>query len=333
MPSVIATFSSWPEVQKLEEGSLLLMTGAMALSLACFWVLLALCLRTTSYGLVASSQLSSGAVSRIVPGGAATATAVQYRLLKDAGIEQSAAGTGMTVATLLNFTVLFAMPVFALPSILFGPPVDSLLLNGAIAAGISFVGAAMLGGVFLMWDPPLASLGRFIDRVAKRFGRLDPAATPRAERLVEARNMMREHLADRWWKVVLASSGKWGFEYLALVLAVRGVGHDDASSILLLAFVTASLLSRIPFTPGGLGFVEAGLTGTLVLAGLSAGDAATATLAYRLVSYWLPIPFGGLAYAIHLVTMRRKGVELDPIVDRESGEVIAENPIVSTLTS
>jgi uncharacterized protein (TIRG00374 family) len=52
----------------------------------------------------------------------------------------------------------------------------------------------------------------------------------------------------------------------------------------------------IPITPGGLGFVEAGLTGTLALAGISAGAAVVATLAYRLVSFWAPIPLGGVAY-------------------------------------
>jgi uncharacterized protein (TIRG00374 family) len=52
----------------------------------------------------------------------------------------------------------------------------------------------------------------------------------------------------------------------------------------------------IPITPGGLGFVEAGLTGTLVLAGVDAAAAATATLAYRLASFWLPLPGGAIAY-------------------------------------
>jgi uncharacterized protein (TIRG00374 family) len=52
-------------------------------------------------------------------------------------------------------------------------------------------------------------------------------------------------------------------------------------------------------TPGGLGFVEAGLTGLLALAGVNAADAALATLAYRLVSYWLPLPAGGVAYLVH----------------------------------
>jgi hypothetical protein len=52
----------------------------------------------------------------------------------------------------------------------------------------------------------------------------------------------------------------------------------------------------IPITPGGLGFVEAGLTSTLTLAGVPAGEAALATLVYRLASYWLPILAGLLAY-------------------------------------
>ena len=68
---------------------------------------------------------------------------------------------------------------------------------------------------------------------------------------------------------------------------------------MLLAFCTAQALSLVPFTPGGLGFVEAGLTGTLALAGVSAGPALVAVLAYRLAAYWLPIPIGAGAYVLH----------------------------------
>jgi uncharacterized protein (TIRG00374 family) len=69
--------------------------------------------------------------------------------------------------------------------------------------------------------------------------------------------------------------------------------------LVLLAFCAAQVLAQVPVTPGGLGFVEAGLTATLALAGVSAGDAVLATLAYRLFSYWLPLPVGFGAYAIH----------------------------------
>ena len=58
------------------------------------------------------------------------------------------------------------------------------------------------------------------------------------------------------------------------------------------------VLSQIPITPGGLGFVEAGLTAMLVLAGVSAADAVVATFAYRLFQYWLPLPAGLVGYAL-----------------------------------
>jgi hypothetical protein len=62
----------------------------------------------------------------------------------------------------------------------------------------------------------------------------------------------------------------------------------------------------IPLTPGGLGFVEAGLVGTLKLAGVAASAALAATLLYRIVSFWLPLPAAGVAYALfHRREMRR----------------------------
>ena len=60
------------------------------------------------------------------------------------------------------------------------------------------------------------------------------------------------------------------------------MGAHPRPSLVLLAFFAAQLLGTLPLTPGGLGFVEAGLTGTLALAGVGTGEAVLATLAYRL---------------------------------------------------
>jgi uncharacterized protein (TIRG00374 family) len=76
------------------------------------------------------------------------------------------------------------------------------------------------------------------------------------------------------------------------------VGAQPRPSLVVLAYVAAALLSLVPFTPGGLGFVEAGLVATLTLAGVSPSHALVATLVYRLVAFWLPIPLGGAAYAL-----------------------------------
>jgi uncharacterized protein (TIRG00374 family) len=96
----------------------------------------------------------------------------------------------------------------------------------------------------------------------------------------------------------LAAIGKWGFDYAALLCVLEGLSIHAEPSLVLLAYAAAALLALIPLTPGGLGFVEAGLTGLLILAGVTAGDAAAATLAYRLVSYWLPLPAGLVGFAL-----------------------------------
>ncbi len=58
----------------------------------------------------------------------------------------------------------------------------------------------------------------------------------------------------------------------------------------------ANIVALIPLTPGGLGIVEADLASLPVLAGVPSGPAFVATLAYRLVCYWLPVLIGGPAH-------------------------------------
>jgi uncharacterized protein (TIRG00374 family) len=77
------------------------------------------------------------------------------------------------------------------------------------------------------------------------------------------------------------------------------VGDHARPGLVLLAFCAAQVLAQIPVTPGGLGFVEAGLTAMLTLAGVGAGAAVLTTFAYRLVSYWLPLPVGLVAWLVH----------------------------------
>jgi putative heme transporter len=106
------------------------------------------------------------------------------------------------------------------------------------------------------------------------------------------RDFIRTTVGERWRAATLAAAGNTGFDYLALLCALRAVGAAPRPSFVVLAYAAAELLALIPLTPGGLGFVEAGLTGLLRAAGVDGGDAVVATFAYRLVSFWLPLPFG-----------------------------------------
>ena len=118
-----------------------------------------------------------------------------------------------------------------------------------------------------------------------------------ATSLLAQRNRVADAFRGRWWRAVLAAAANRMFDYAALVAALTAFGVHARPSEVLLAYVVAQALAIIPITPGGLGFVESGLTALLVVIGVSAGTAAISTLLYRLVSFWLPIPVGALAWA------------------------------------
>ena len=125
----------------------------------------------------------------------------------------------------------------------------------------------------------------------------------------------RPRAGGRRWP---ARAGRWLFDWLTLLTALAAVGQHPRPTLVLLAFCAAQLLAQIPITPGGLGVVEAGLTGFLVLIGVPASAAAVAMLAYRLVSYWLALPAGGAAYLYHRRRVRAGDVSVPRIAASSS---------------
>ena len=51
-----------------------------------------------------------------------------------------------------------------------------------------------------------------------------------------------------------------------------------------------------PLAPAGVGAVDAGMIGAFVLFGLPEDTVFPAILVYRLVAFWMPIPFGVVAF-------------------------------------
>jgi len=71
------------------------------------------------------------------------------------------------------------------------------------------------------------------------------------------------------------------------------VSEAEVSWIEVLAvFAFARLATAVPFTPGGLGVVEAVLIGGLTAAGGDREQVAAAVLVYRALTWFLPIPVG-----------------------------------------
>jgi uncharacterized protein (TIRG00374 family) len=297
-PSVVEVLGSYDDLGRIAAGWLAAMVAAQAAALACLWVLQRLAIHAHAWYPIVTSQLAANALGKVAPGGGALGAALQYRMLVAAGEERPAVASGLTATGLLTFAVVLAMPVLAVPALLRGSVDHDLLLVSGLGLAL-FVVLAAAGTALLALDRPLGWIGRTIQRVRNR---LRPKAEPLRQlpaRLVRERDRILLTLGPSWRRALLATVGRWTFDYLTLLAAVAAVGGGARPGLVLLAFCAAQILAQVPATPGGLGFVEAGLTAMLVLAGVDAGAAILATFAYRLVSYWLALPVGAVAWVVH----------------------------------
>ncbi len=305
LPQVLDMWDTVPRLRNLSILWFALMLLLEAGSYACVWALTRVALPQVSWFVAGTAQLVSNAVSKTVPGGGAVGGATGYRMLSVSGIQKGTAGAALTATAIISNGVLLTLPMVALLVSIVGAPVPRGLDRVAWGGAALFVLLFSFGFVLVRYDRPLRLFGRFLERITTPFlRRLNRTGGPTPDGVVEQRDLMVAGLGARWKRALAAAVGNWLLDYFALVAALMAVGVKPRFSVVLLAYGAAAVLAMIPITPGGLGFVEAGLTAMLVLSGVSSDDALLATLAYRIVSYWLPLPAGLVA---HLMFRHRYG--------------------------
>jgi glycosyltransferase 2 family protein len=89
---------------------------------------------------------------------------------------------------------------------------------------------------------------------------------------------------------------------LALDASLRAFSASLPLPTLVVVYLAASTIGSAAPTPGGLGAVEAALVGALTATGVPVTAALTAVLAFRTATFWLPAPFGWLAF----LTLQRR---------------------------
>ena len=98
--------------------------------------------------------------------------------------------------------------------------------------------------------------------------------------------------------LVLGAGGYMLFDVAMLGVCFAAFGNDvPPVGVLLLAYIIGLLGGLIPI-PGGIGGVDAGLIGTLVVYGVDATDAAVAVIAYRGLLLSIPAMLGLPALAL-----------------------------------
>ncbi|HEX4010285.1 MAG TPA: lysylphosphatidylglycerol synthase transmembrane domain-containing protein [Solirubrobacteraceae bacterium] len=209
------------------------------------------------------------------------------------------------------------------------PSVVMLLLLGAgLASGVLPGG----GGLLLTVLPAVIAAGAI-------------AATPASRRLARAAEarVRRQGDASRWARLAAALAamsdgigeavhqlgqanprllvglvGYLVFDQLAFWASFRAVGASPDVALIWMAYLIGQLGNWIP-VPGGIGGVELGLVGALVLYGVPAVTATAAVLLYRVVELWIPAVLGIAAF----VQLRRLlGRETEAIKLCQPGDTI-----------
>lgn len=108
--------------------------------------------------------------------------------------------------------------------------------------------------------------------------------------------------------------------YIALLawllrMSLQVSGARVGLPIVVAALALDRVASMLPFTPGGAGVVEVGLTGLLIALGVDPVASASGVLLYRAFTYGLEIPVGGIGLAVWLWANRGVGqpAETTPI--------------------
>jgi putative heme transporter len=253
-------------------------------------------------------NMSTLALSHVSPGGTAPGAALGYRLLTQSGVTGAdtgfALGTqGIGSAVVLNVIFWFSLVAFLVlhgfrvPAGLHAHGSTSASILVLVAAGVGVVLLGAFGGLFYLLTRGQQRASRVIRRVAGRIRFLDADRTTALVERLAARFavLMQDRSLTR--RAIGWAAANWLLDAGSLWVFVAAFSHFISPVDLLMAYGLANILAAIPITPGGLGVVEFVLVSMITGFGPTAGQALSAVLAYRAVNFWLPIPFGGLAYA------------------------------------
>jgi uncharacterized protein (TIRG00374 family) len=233
---------------------------------------------------IGASELAMGS---IVPASGAGGLALGAWILHQGGMPAEQIARRSVAFFLLKSSVNFAAVAVlgTLMAVGLVGPHRSLLLTAFPAAGAALVMAVVL----------------FVPRVGP--GAAAAADASRARRLVaSARQALMGGIAEavqilrvRDRQVLVGAFGYWAFDNAVLWATFHAVGASPEISIVLMGYLIGQLGGLLPI-PGGLGGIDGGLFGTLVLYGTPVAATAAAVLAYRLILFWLPLVVGAIAF-------------------------------------
>jgi hypothetical protein len=189
--------------------------------------------------------------------------------------------TGSVLAErILDMLALLALGVVAALFFVRGELLGEL--RGVALSG-SILVVLIAGGVFLLWRLDSTLLARLPHRLGERFERFQHGIFASVQPP---------------WLMIFLTMLAWAAEAGRFFLVASAIGVPLALPQLLFVFAAGALLLAAP-TPGGLGAVEGGMVGVMLLLGVPVDLAAAVAILDRFISYWLVLIPGAGYYFAH----------------------------------
>jgi putative heme transporter len=256
--------------------------------------------------------VSRSAITASVPAGSAISASYAFRQFRTVGASRRAAGSVTVLSGLLSGVAL---------AVLYGVVV--LLPNAGTAGNSSTV-------VFVLATLALGFIVFAVDwRVSRKV--YVPVEVAELPSTVESRRLARlrtsavrlaaslRDLPPRTWLLsLLHAAVNWATDLACLAAVAAAFDVQISLTRLATVYLTVQLVRQVPLSPGGIGVIEVALVAGLVSVGAPQAAAAAVVLTYRLLSCWLIIPIGGLAYAV----LRRDLPAAAPRPRRETAPIV-----------
>ena len=289
LPSIANYADVWKVVKDLSWAwiaALILMTAINLCTFAPPWMV---ALPGLSFIRAMELTQASTALSIVLPGGAAVGIAGSYGITRRWGFPGREVARAVTLTSLWSQFLNLAYPIIA---------VFLLATEGeknAALATAAFIGVAVLGVVVTGFVLVLLSnrLARELGDVAARFANWALGKVRRKPVTWNGENfkLFRDHVGDfvdkKWPWLTLSSLAGSLTVFGILLVSLRALDVPATQVTVIEAFAAWALIriiGSIPITPGGIGIIELGLTGTLVGFGGNNAGVVAAVLVYRFLT-------------------------------------------------
>jgi uncharacterized protein (TIRG00374 family) len=269
-------------------------------------------------GLAATLLFSAGGAGGIV---------LTYWALRKAGMVRHEVARRMVAFLTLHYAF------YPLAIVLFGVLLRTGVLNGKASVELTIVpagvaGVVLAGGLLLALIPPDLGprVARFVHgergrAIAERVARV-PATFAEGFRFAIS---LFAH-PSQGGLAVLGAAGFWAANIGILWAAFHAFGVHVPLAVVVQGFFLGMVANLFPFAPAGVGAVDAGMIGAFVLFGIPETAVFPAVLVYRLIAFWMPIPFGVAAFFQLRTRVQHWEAEGLPIDREPRGELAREVP-------